>query len=494
MNEKNMLISPHSAEAEQAVLGAALSNQRALNTITESLAESDFYDPSHQLIFHAIITLESRSRPVDLISVTDTLAKSNSLQVIGGQHILIDLIDRYSSVANLEYHVKILKDYALLRALIDASRQIIDMAMKREDDADKILDNADSLMFNIITKRETSEYHRLSEYIKRALEMIKQREASGNALMGIPTGYPDIDELTNGLGRGALIILAARAGMGKTAFALNIARKFLLEMPQDQDNRCGVLIFSLEMTGEEIAMRLLSAESRVPLEKINKAQMDEDETTYLLNAARDLDPLNIIIDDTGNIPLNTLRARARNIMRKYPYQLMIIDHLQIISLGNSNNVNRTHMLAQITGTLKALAKELGVAIIALSQLSRGVESRADKTPQLSDLRESGSIEQDADIVAMLYREDYYERDNTNDMAKGIVELNFAKHRNGRTDMIPLRFFGETMRFESLDRDAQQAYKEYKNNKTMNIVSRPFGNGGESFQSRSSFNQNNEPPF
>ncbi|MGL5956667.1 MAG: replicative DNA helicase [Brevinema sp.] len=485
MNEKNMLISPHSAEAEQAVLGAALSNQRALYTITESLHDSDFYDPSHQIIFQSIITLESRSRPVDIISVTDTLTKSNSLQVIGGQHMLIDLVDRYASVANLDYHIKILKDYSLLRSLINASRQIIDMAMKREDEVDHILETADSLMFNIITKRETSEYHRLSEYLNRALEMIRQREASGHSLMGIPTGYDDIDELTNGLSRGALIVLAARAGMGKTAFALNIARKFLQNIPQDQDNKCGVLIFSLEMTGEEIAMRLLSAESKVPLEKINKAQMNEDETTYLLNAARDLDPLHIIIDDTGNIPLNTLRARARNIMRKYPYQLMIIDHIQIISLGSSYNANRYQMLTQITGTLKALAKELGIAIIALSQLSRGVESRADKTPQLADLRESGSIEQDADIVAMLYREDYYERENTNDMAKGIVELNFVKHRNGRTDMIPLRFFGETMRFESLDKHAQQEYKNYKGYRDV---------PKKSYQDSYSKNVHNEPPF
>ncbi len=473
MNEKNMLISPHSIEAEQAVLGAALSNQRALNTITESLNESDFYDPTHQLVFRSIIDLESRNRPVDIISVTDTLSKSNALQTIGGQHTLIDLVDRYASVANLEYHIKTLKDYSLLRSLIDASRKIIDMAMKREDDTDKILNDADSLMFNIITKRETSEYHRLSEYIRRALELIKQREASGNALTGIPTGYSDIDELTNGLSKGALIVLAARPGVGKTAFALNIARKFLQSMPQDQDNKCGVLVFSLEMLGEELAMRLLSAESKVPTEKIEKAQMDETEAMYVLNAARDLDPLNIIIDDTPGIHLNTLRARARNIMRKYPYQLMVIDHLQIITLGNY--INPVQKMTQISGTLKALAKELGIPIIALSQLSRDSEKRGgDRTPKLSDLRESGSIEQDADIVAMLYREDYYDRENTNDIAKGIVELDFLKHRNGRTDMIPLRFFGETMRFESLTKDAQQAYKEYKSNKSSGNR-QPYGN-------------------
>ncbi|MGL4562200.1 MAG: replicative DNA helicase, partial [Brevinema sp.] len=347
-------------------------------------------------------------------------------------------------------------------ALINACRQIIDISMKREDDLETILDKADSLMFQVLGKRETSEYHRLSEYLKRALKLIQEREANGNALMGISTGYPDIDELTNGLSKGSLIILAARAGMGKTAFALNIARKFLQSVPQDQDNKLGVLIFSLEMTGEEIAMRFLSAESQVHLEKLSKANLDEDDATYLLNAVRDLDPLNIIIDETGNIPLNTLRARARTIMRKYPYHLMIIDHIQIISLpGSSFNTNRTNMLGQITSTLKGLAKELSIPIIALSQLSRGVETRADKTPQLSDLRESGSIEQDADIVAMLYREDYYMRDKTADVAKGVIELNFAKHRNGRTDMIPLKFFGETMRFESLDKDAKHEYKQYK---------------------------------
>ena len=493
MNEKNMLISPHSAEAEQAVLGAALSNQRALNTITESLNDADFYDPSHQAIFRAIIALESNNRPVDIISVTDNLNNSNTIQTIGGQHTLIDLVDRFASVANIEYHIKLIKDYSLLRALINASRQIIDLAMKREEDVETILDTADSLMFNIINKRETSEYHRLSEYINRALELIRQREASGNALMGIPTGYPDIDDLTNGLSKGALIILAARAGMGKTAFALNLARKFLKEVPHDQDNRLGVLIFSLEMTGEEIAMRLLSAESKVPLEKINKAQMNDDEATYLLNAARDLDPLNIIIDETGNIPLNTLRARARSIMKKYPYQMMVIDHIQIVSAssGNSYGGNRTNELSKITGTLKALAKELAIPIIALSQLSRGVESRADKTPQLSDLRESGSIEQDADIVVMLYREDYYEKDKTNSAAQGIVELNFAKHRNGRTDMVPLKFFGETMRFESLDKQAQQSYKNYKDNKNSGQNS-----GFPSGQRTDFYNRNdkNESPF
>ncbi|MGL4366708.1 MAG: replicative DNA helicase [Brevinemataceae bacterium] len=475
--EKNIHISPHSAEAEQAVLGAALSNQRELFAITETLHEEDFYDPARQAVYRAILILESSSRPVDIISVADILSKNNELNKIGGQHVLIDLIDKYSSVVNIQYHIKLVKDYALLRALIAAARQIINIAIAREDDVETILDKADSLMFNVIGKRATSEYFRLSEYIKRALELIQQREASGNALMGIPTGYPDIDELTNGLSKGALIILAARAGMGKTAFALNIARKFLQAVPQNQDNRLGALIFSLEMTGEEIAMRFLSAESKVSLEKINKAQLNEDDATNVLNAARDLDPLNIIIDDTGSIPLNTLRARARTIMRKTPYQLMIIDHIQIISLsGASYNTNRTNMLAQITGTLKSLAKELGIPIIALSQLSRGVESRADKTPQLSDLRESGSIEQDADIVAMLYREDYYHRDKTPEIAQGIVELNFAKHRNGRTDMIPLRFFGETMRFESLDKSAQQAYKEYKDN--------------QNAAPRSSFNTNN----
>lgn len=470
-DEKNMLISPHSVEAEQAVLGAALSNQRALYIITESLNDSDFYDPVRQSIFRAIVALETSNRPVDIISVTDILNKSNELSQIGGQHVLIDLVDKYASVVNIEYHIKLVKDYSLLRSLISACRQIIDIAMKREDDVDSILDKADSLMFKVIGKRETSEYHRLNEYIKRALKMIQEREASGNALMGIPTGYPDIDELTNGLSKGSLIILAARAGMGKTAFALNIARKFLQSVPQDQDNKLGVLIFSLEMTGEEIAMRFLSSESRVALEKLSKAQLDEDDTTHLLNAVRDLDPLKIIIDDTGNIPLNTLRARARTIMRKYPYHLMIIDHIQIISLpGSSFNTNRTNMLGQITSTLKALAKELAIPIIALSQLSRGVETRADKTPQLSDLRESGSIEQDADIVAMLYREDYYMRDKTADIAKGVVELNFAKHRNGRTDMIPLKFFGETMRFESLDEDAKREYKQYKDTITGNAMS------------------------
>ena len=203
--------------------------------------------------------------------------------------------------------------------------------------------------------------------------------------------------------------------------------------------------------------------------------------------------MNIIIDDTGNIPLNTLRARARSIMRKYPYQLMVIDHIQIVSAssGNAYNTNRTHELSKITGTLKALAKELGIPIIALSQLSRGVESRADKTPQLSDLRESGSIEQDADIVVMLYREDYYEKDKTNVVAQGIVELNFAKHRNGRTDMIPLKFFGETMRFEPLELQAQQAYKEYKDNKKSGMSS-----GFPSGQRTDYYNRNdrNDPPF
>ncbi|WP_159428166.1 replicative DNA helicase [Brevinema andersonii] len=467
--EKNILVSPHSVEAEQAVLGAALSNQRALYAITESLVESDFYDPAHQSILRTVVMLESKSRPVDIISVTDALTKSGELAKIGGHHILIDLVDRYASVANIEYHIKLVKDYALLRALISASREIIDLAMKREDDVETILDKADSLMFEVIGKRESSEYNRLSVYLKRALEMVDQRSAAGNSLMGIPTGYPDIDNLTNGLSKGSLIILAARAGMGKTAFALNIARKFLQTVPHDQDNKLGVLMFSLEMTGEEIAMRFLSAESLIPMDKINKAQLTVDEAESLLDAAGTLNPLNIIIDDTGNIALNTLRARARAVMRKFPYQLMIIDHIQIISLpGNTYNANRNNMLAQITGTLKALAKELGIPIIALSQLSRGVESRQDKTPQLMDLRESGSIEQDADIVAMLYREDYYRKDS---QWPGIVELNFAKHRNGKTDMIPLRFFGETMRFESLDQNAQYAYKEYKKNQSESF--KPF---------------------
>ncbi|MGL4393684.1 MAG: replicative DNA helicase [Brevinema sp.] len=469
-DDKQMLISPHSVEAEQAILGAALSNQRALFAITESLNEYDFYDPARQAIFSAILTLENSNRPVDIISVTDILNKNNQLTKVGGQHVLIDLVDKYISLANIEYHIKIVKDYSLLRSLIRACQQIIDISMKREDDVETILDKADSLMFQVIGKRETSEYHRLSEYLKRALKMIQEREANGDALMGISSGYTDIDDLTNGLSKGALIILAARAGMGKTAFALNIARRFLQSVPQDQDNKLGVLVFSLEMTGEEIAMRFLSAQSRVPLEKLSKANLSEDDATYLLDGVRDLDPLNIIIDDTGNIPLNTLRSRARTIMRKYPYQLMIIDHIQIISLpGGAFSANRTNMLGQITSTLKALAKELGIPIIALSQLSRGVETRADKTPQLSDLRESGSIEQDADIVAMLYREDYYQRDKTPDIAKGVVELNFAKHRNGRTDMIPLKFFGETMRFESLDEDSKREYKQYKDSITSNAA-------------------------
>ncbi|MGL5721601.1 MAG: replicative DNA helicase [Brevinema sp.] len=470
--EKQLLTVPHSLEAERAVLGAALVNQKALFACVEALTENDFYDVAHQKIFQSIVGLETSGSPVDLVSITNKLSRQGELSKIGSS-TLVDLAERYTTVANIEHHIRIVKDHSLLRALISASRRVIDIAMKQENDVSSILDEAGSIIFDVVEKKETSEYHLLHEYIKRAFKQFEDLKKSGTALRGIPTGYPDIDNLTNGLNKGTLIVLAGRPGTGKTAFALNLARGYL-DAANSDDPKTGVLFFSLEMTGEELALRMISAESRILLEKINRATIGAEEMDRFLNAMGTLSTLKLVVDDTGGISLNTLKARARSIMRKHKYSLMIIDHMQIITMPGQNfsTSSRTNMLASISGTLKALSKELEIPIIVLSQLNRGVEHRQDKTPMLADIRESGAIEQDADIVILISREDYYDKENA--PFPGVVEVNFAKHRNGRTEMVPMMFFGETMLFSSLNQDDIRAYMDYKNSR---------GNGGAPSRSR-----------
>ncbi|MGA2141324.1 MAG: replicative DNA helicase [Brevinematales bacterium] len=443
---------PHSAEAEESCVGSMLMSKGAVSTIQDMLKDEDFFDEKNRLIYRVINDLSEKNQPVDTVSVTNRLESSGILAKAGGNAYIAKLIENVPSLSNVQAHAQIVLEKSMLRELINAARTIIDNVYEDQTDVEKLSDEAERLIFNVTDRKLRSNYLLIKDIITDTLKGIERISKSKHLYTGLPTGFTELDDKTSGFQNGDLIVIAARPSMGKTAFALNIAANIT---KMNSDN--AVMVFSLEMSYQELALRMLSSESRIDMQRLRKGQLrtssikEENEWDKMVEAAGSLSRMKILIDDTPGISLNEIRAKARRVKSRFGIKALFIDHLQLITTVDSNKmiVNRNNEISYISRSLKALAKELQIPIIVLSQLSRKVDERGgDHRPILSDLRESGAIEQDADVVAFLYREEYY---NKNTDKKNTAELLLQKQRNGPTGDIQIAFNKESVRFDNLDK-------------------------------------------
>ena len=429
---------PQNIEAEQSVLGAVMIDPGAIAKISDLLQTDDFYREAHRLIFRAAMSLFERGEGIDFITVTDALNRDEALERVGGISYVTSLANGIPTAANIVYHAKIVQEKSLLRKLIHAATDIAAMGYDENEEVEKVLDQAEQKILEVSTKKLGQDFQPIKEIIFATLARIDEMHAAKGGITGISTGFANLDKITGGLQRSDLILIAARPSMGKTAFVLNLAQHMATR------DKKSVAIFSLEMPGEQLAMRMLCSEGLLDSQKFRTGDMGPDEWKKLIDAADRLSGSPIIIDDTANISAIELRNKARRISKEHGLDCLIIDYLQLMDGGAHSRIdNRQQQISDISRSLKALARELRVPVIALSQLSRGPETRTSRRPMLSDLRESGSLEQDADLVAFLYRDDYY---NPESEKKNITELIIAKHRNGPTDTVELYFHKNYTRF------------------------------------------------
>jgi replicative DNA helicase len=427
---------PQDMSAEQSVLGAMLISKEAIADVTEVIRGADFYRPSHEMIHDAIIDLYGRGEPADMVTVANELQRRGELQRIGGAPYLHTIAASVPIAANASYYAEIVREKAILRRLVDAGTRIVQFGYAGEGDVDELVDQAQAEVYQVTDKRSSEDYAPLSDIMGGVLDEI---EAIGNreaGLYGVPTGFADLDELTNGLHAGQMIIVAARPAVGKSTLALDLCRAASIH------NNLTSVFFSLEMTRSEITMRLLSAEAKVPLNHIRNGQLNEDDWTKLARKMGEVSSAPVFIDDSPNMTMMEIRSKARRLKQRHDLRLVVIDYMQLMTSGKKVE-SRQLEVSEFSRQIKLLAKELEVPIIALSQLNRGPEQRSDKRPMLSDLRESGSLEQDADMVVLLHREDLYERESTR---PGEADLIVAKHRNGPTRDITVAFQGHYSRF------------------------------------------------
>jgi len=434
-------VPPHNLDAEDSVLGALLLSRDAVNAVAElGLVAGDFYKPAHQHIYDAIRVLTSAGQPIDAVTVADELRRAGLLDELGGSAYLLELQARTPAISNAARYAKIVQDTALARRLIAVSSEIAELAYGESDDVTRILDTAESKMFEVAERRVTDSTREISPILTEVMDTLEERFERGNAITGVPTGFPDLDELLNGLQPSTLNIIGARPSMGKTALALCIATNVA------KNTKLPVLFFSLEMGHHELASRVLSIESKVDSKKLRTGRLDNADWTKISRAIGHLE-VQLLIDENPNVTVMEIRAKARRIKaRTGQLGLIVIDYLQLMS--GTNAENRQLEISEISRGLKILARELEVPIIALSQLSRGLESRADKRPMLADLRESGSIEQDADVVMFIYRDEVYNPESSD---KAIAEVIVGKHRAGPIGMVRLVFQKEYTKFESAER-------------------------------------------
>jgi replicative DNA helicase len=427
---------PQDMAAEQSVLGAMMISKDAIADVAEVLRGVDFYRPSHETIHDAIIDLYGRGEPADMVTVANELQRRGELQRVGGAPYLHTITSSVPIAANASYYAGIVREKAILRRLVDAGTRIVQFGYAGEGDVDDLVDRAQAEVYQVTDKRNSEDYAPLSEIMDGVLDEI---EAIGNrdaGLYGVPTGFADLDDLTNGLHAGQMIIVAARPAVGKSTIALDLCRAASIH------NNMTSVFFSLEMTKSEITMRLLSAEAKVPLNHIRNGQLSEDDWTKLARKMGEVSSAPVFIDDSPNMTMMEIRAKARRLKQRHDLRLVVIDYMQLMTSGKKVE-SRQLEVSEFSRQIKLLAKELEVPIIALSQLNRGPEQRSDKRPMLSDLRESGSLEQDADMVILLHREDLYERESTR---PGEADLIVAKHRNGPTRDITVAFQGHYSRF------------------------------------------------
>ncbi|TQS40000.1 replicative DNA helicase [Cryptosporangium phraense] len=431
---------PQDLAAEQSVLGGMLLSKDAIADVVEIVRSHDFYKPAHALVFDTIIDLYGRGEPADPVTVVAALADRAELARVGGAPYVHTLIQQVPTAANAAYYARIVAERAILRRLVEAGTRIVQLgygsAAGAGREVDDVVDMAQQAVYEITEKRTSDDYTVLEELLQPTMDEIEAIGATGGIMSGVPTGFVDLDRLTNGLHPGQLIIVAARPGLGKSTFGLDVARSASI---RHQLTSC---VFSLEMSKIEITMRLLSAEARVPLHNLRSGQLSEDDWTKLARRIGEVSEAPLFIDDSPNMTMMEIRAKARRLKQRHDLRLVVIDYLQLMS-GNKRVESRQQEVAELSRGLKLLAKELEVPVIAASQLNRGPEQRTDKRPQLSDLRESGSIEQDADMVLLLHREDYYEKESPR---AGEADFILAKHRNGPTDTVTVAFQGHFSRF------------------------------------------------
>jgi replicative DNA helicase len=434
-------VPPHNFDAEQSVLGSLLLDEAAWDEVVDQLREEDFYKPAHKIIFRAVYELKKKNLPSDLVTLTNELIGSGNLDSVGGPAYLGELLESIPSTANLSSHLRIVKDKALLRKIISTSQGFIERAYSQDfDTVENFLDNIEGEVFKVAEQKNVSGLVDASELVRMSIEKIEQMAANKLKITGLATGFAELDDMTTGLQPGEMTVIAARPSMGKTAFSLNIAlHAALIEKKK-------VAYFSVEMGKESVMVRLLASAARVPLSSIKTGLLDDRGWPRLIEKAAALSETGLFIDDTAGVSPFEIRAKCRRLKAKYGLDIIMIDYLQLMDLKQKVE-GRQQEVSEISKLLKSIAKELQVPVIALAQLNRGVEGRNDKRPMLSDLRESGSIEQDADIIMMLYREDYYNRDNPD--IKGIAEVIVGKHRNGPTGTVRLRWRPEFGLFENL---------------------------------------------
>ncbi len=439
---------PQNLEAEQSVLGGILLDNPALNTVLEALTPADFYSDAHRKIFKAIIDLSERSEPCDLITLSNILKDQKRIDQVGGTAYLASLVDNVASAANISYYVKIIKEKSVLRRLIGSATEILNKSYDAGMDVDDILDEAEHAIFEISENKIRPAFHPIREIIRESFKTIERLYDKKELITGVATGFERLDELTSGLQNSDLIIIAGRPSMGKTAFALNIAQYAALEAGVP------VAIFSLEMAREQLATRMLSAEARVDSQRLRKGFLGETDWPKLTTAAGRLSDAPIYIDDTPAITVMEMKAKSRRLKADAGLGLVVLDYLQLMR-GSSFKDSREQEISEISRSLKALAKELSLPVIALSQLNRKVEDRTNRRPQMADLRESGAIEQDADVIAFIYRDEVYNRSDDNP-EKGMAEIIIGKQRNGPTGIVKLAFQEKYTRFENLARGVEGA--------------------------------------
>jgi len=434
---------PQNIDAEQAVLGAMLIKKEAIAEVSQLLRPEDFYRDAHKIIYEAMLALFNRNEPADIVTVTNYLDKENKLDKVGGITFVTALANIVPTAANVNFHANIVREKADLRHLINTATDIAGMAYEATDDVSDVIDKSEKMIMEVANRQNVSAFTPMQEIVMETFDKINTLYESKGGLTGISCGFKDLDALTSGLQASDLILVAARPSMGKTAFTLNIAANVALKEKKT------VAFFSLEMSKQQLVQRMLCSEGGIDSQKLKNADLSTEDWEKLVRTADKVSAAPLYIDDTAGITVMELRSKARRLKAEHGLDLIIIDYLQLMqgrSKGGSDN--RQQEISEISRSLKAVARELNVPVIALSQLSRSVESRQIKRPMLSDLRESGSLEQDADIVMFLYREDYYDPETTN---KNITEVIVAKHRNGPVDTVKMFFKKEFTRFNDLSK-------------------------------------------
>lgn len=435
-------IPPHSVESEQSILGSILLDKDAMITVTETIRPDDFYKEAHKIIYECMIKLSNKNEPIDLITLTEELRRQGHLDDIGGITYITSLSTIVPTTSNVKYYADIVKEKSVLRKLIKASNDIINLGYDGSTKIEDVLDKAEKKIFDISQEKASDDFKSINSVLMDAYDMIEHLYTNKTEMTGITTGFTDLNKKINGMQRTDLLLIAARPAMGKTAFSLNLVQNAALK------GDASVAVFSLEMSKEQLVQRMLSSQSNVELSKLKTGKLGENDWPRIIDAMAVLSNAKIHIDDTPGIKISELRSKCRKLKIEQGLDLILIDYLQLME-GEGNNESRQQEISKISRSLKVIAKELNCPVVALSQLSRAPEQRADHRPMLSDLRESGAIEQDADIVMFLYRDEYYHPDSDR---KNIGEVIIAKNRHGETGAVELVWLGEVQKFADKSRE------------------------------------------